>query len=73
MRQGVPISEAATEKIARLLRETDLTASAIGERFGVSKAVVLGINKRFQIRDYDGKHSSFHVGSELRDGSLTIR
>lgn len=64
---GDPISESMTQKIAALLRDTDLTIPVIAGRFGLSNTAVYSINRRFAIRKYDGKRSTWSVGTERHD------
>ena len=61
MRQGrgrrLPQHDIAT--IQRLLADTDMTVSEIVQRLGLSKAVILSINRRFGIRIYQGRSAWF--------------
>lgn len=48
-------------KIAHLLRSTDMTIPDIAERMGRSRSVIVNINHRLQIRDYRGGRAQWSL------------
>ncbi len=43
------------ERVVKLLRETDMTMSMIGKRFGVHRNRIMDVNKKFKVRVKKGK------------------
>jgi hypothetical protein len=60
-RQGRRISKEKVARIQRLLAETDMTISEIGESVSCSKSVISSINQKFGIRNYTGRRSLWLV------------
>jgi hypothetical protein len=46
-------------RIVSLLASTDMTIPEIAERVGCSRSAVVSINRRFQVRDYAGRRTSW--------------
>jgi hypothetical protein len=63
--QGRRFSEQEIAKIRRFLTETEMTISEIATRMGCSKGPVAQINRRFDIRHYNGKRSVWEVGTAV--------
>jgi len=61
-RQGCPMHETEIQTIVRLLASTDMSLLIIAERTGRSHAAIAAINRRFQIREYGGRRSSWALG-----------
>jgi hypothetical protein len=61
-RQGCPLHESEIQRIVRLLASTDMTLLSIAERTGRSHAAIAAINRRFQVRAYRGRRSSWSLG-----------
>jgi hypothetical protein len=61
-RQGCPLHESEIQSIVRLLASTDMTLLSIAERTGRSHAAIAAINRRFQVREYGGRRSSWALG-----------
>jgi hypothetical protein len=59
--QGKPISSEKIAKIKKLLASTDLSMPDIAERMGCTRGRVVSINRRFQLRIYANKRSSWVV------------
>jgi hypothetical protein len=57
--QGRRISDKDIRKLIHLLSSTEMTIKEIMERTGYSRAAVAAINRRFQIREYNGLRSSW--------------
>jgi len=62
-RQGCPLHESEIQRIVRLLASTDMTLLSIAERTGRSHAAVAAINRRYQVREYGGRRSTWAVAS----------
>lgn len=56
MRQG---EKADIDKIVWLLRHTDTTAGGIARRMNVSRSTIHAINKKYNVRLYNGKRSTW--------------
>ena len=65
--QGKPLAPEKIEKIKRLLATSDMTMPEIAERMGCSRDRVVSINRKFQIRIYGNKRSSWVVNTEFRN------
>jgi hypothetical protein len=61
-RQGCPLHESEIQRIVRLLASTDMTLLSIAERTGRSHAAIAAINRRYQVREYGGRRSSWALG-----------
>jgi hypothetical protein len=59
--KGRYFSEHELHRIVTLLRDSDMTLSEVSERMACSRSAVAAINRRFQIRSYDGKRSEWNV------------
>ena len=59
--QGKHFSDNELQRIVMLLRETDMTLSDIAGRMGCSRNAVAVINRKFEIRQYDGKRTRWDV------------
>ncbi len=51
-----PIGEVKQQRIIELLKG-ELPMPAIAERMGVNRAVVIGVNRRYRIREYVNRHT----------------
>jgi hypothetical protein len=65
--QGKPLSPAKIVKIKRLLASTDMTIPEIAARMACSRSRVVAINRKFQIRLYGKKRSSWVVSKAFRN------
>lgn len=63
--QGRRFSEQEIARIRQLLTQTEMTISEIATRMGCSKGPVAQINRRFDIRHYNGKRTVWEMGSAL--------
>ena len=64
--QGRRFSEQEIARIKRFLAETERTITEIATRIGCSKGPVVSINRRFDIRQYNGKRACWAMGSALQ-------
>jgi hypothetical protein len=60
-RQGCPLHQSEIQRIVRLLASTDMTLLSIAERTGRSHAAIAAINRRFQVREYRGRRSTWET------------
>ena len=56
-KQGSPLSETELRRIVHLLNSTEMTISEIAQRMRCSRSAVTSINRRFQVRSYNGLRS----------------
>jgi hypothetical protein len=64
-RQGCAFSGQEVQTIVRLLA-TDMTVTEIAERMCCSRGGVISINRKFKVRDYGGRRSTWqNVGHRL--------
>ena len=64
--QGRRFSELEIAKIKRFLAETDMTISDIATRMGCSKGPVAQINRKFDIRHYNGRRTVWEIASAVQ-------
>ena len=57
--KGRTFTEQEIQRIVLLLAETDMTIPEIAERMHCSRSAVLSINRRWQVRLYNGARSSW--------------
>jgi hypothetical protein len=60
-RQGCPLHQSEIQRIVRLLASTDMTLLSIAERTGRSHAAIAAINRRYQVREYRGRRSTWET------------
>ena len=65
-KQGNRLTIQEIVRVQQLLAETELTPQEIAFRMGMSPSSVLSINRRSQIRHYNGKRSRWEKGSQPR-------
>jgi DNA-binding MurR/RpiR family transcriptional regulator len=61
--QGHYISDKSIRQVVHLLASTEMTVREIAERMGYSKSAVITINRKFQVRKYDGLRTRWRAGS----------
>ena len=52
--RGKIMAQESVQRIVDLLASTEMTVTEIAERMACSKSVVIAINRRFQVRAYNG-------------------
>ena len=60
-RQGCVLQESEIRRIVSLLASTDMSIPEIAERLSCSRSVVVAINRKFQVRDYSGRRTTWEV------------
>lgn len=64
--QGCFFTEQELKRIVTLLSHTDMTILEISQRMACSRSAVAAINRKFQVRKYEGLRSKWSVET-LRD------
>jgi ribosomal protein S13 len=59
--QGRAFTEDEIQRIASLLANTDMTVAEIATRMACSRSAVLAINRKRQVRTYDGLRSTWRI------------
>jgi hypothetical protein len=62
-RQGRVFHDEEVSRIVSLLASTDMTISEIAARFRCSRSAVAAINRKFQVRLYLGRRSSWSLST----------
>ena len=65
-RQGCAFSEQEIQNAVRLLR-TDMTVGQIAARMSCSRSAVLAINRKFNVRSYAGRRSTWEQTEMMTD------
>ena len=58
-RQGCSLQDSEIRRIISLLASTDLSLMDIAVRTGRSHAAIAAVNRRFNVREYRGRRSSW--------------
>ena len=61
--QGRSLDEFQVHRIVSLLARTEMSLAEIARRMGCSHAVVAAINRRYQVREYDGHRTSWTLNT----------
>ena len=59
--KGKYFTEQELNRIATLLRDSDMTLREVAERMRCSRSAIAAINRKFQIRAYGGRRSNWSV------------
>ena len=57
--EGKPLTKDEIQRIQKLLTDTDLSMTMIAERMSCAPTSIARINKKFQIRSYEGQKSNW--------------
>jgi hypothetical protein len=63
-RQGCRLDGDTIEQTIYLLRSTEMTAGEIALRMSMSNSTVIAINRRFHVRDYNGRRTRWLAGRD---------
>jgi len=58
-RQGCALDESEIQKIVTLLARTEMSLIDIARRTGCSRGAIAAINRRYQVRDYAGRRTTW--------------
>jgi ribosomal protein S13 len=64
--QGKSFSDEELKRIIALLRDSEMSLPEIASRMGCSRSAVASINRKFQVRTYDGKRHQWNLKIEGR-------
>ncbi len=67
--QGKYFTVEERQRIVVLLKQTDLSIADIAARMRCSRSAVASLNRRFQVREYDGRRSHWVVACEREASS----
>jgi predicted DNA-binding protein YlxM (UPF0122 family) len=70
--QGRYFSPEEINKIICFLRNTDMSLPTIASRMGCSRSAVAAINRKYGIRDYEGKRSRWSVSQESKHEEVQV-
>ncbi len=62
--QGKPLTKDKIQRIQMLLSDTDLSMTMIAERMSCAPTSIARINKKFQIRSYEGQRANWAIAGE---------
>ena len=62
--QGRPFTEREIQRIIVLLRDTDMSMTAIAEAMSCVRSSICSLNRKYLIREYKSRRSSWVVHSE---------
>ena len=57
--QGRYFTAEELQKVVYLLRETEMTLADIATRMRCSRSAIAAINRKYQVRDYNGRRSQW--------------
>jgi hypothetical protein len=67
--QGNPMHEGQIRTVVSLLASTDMSIPEIAQRMGCSRSAIAAVNRKFQVRQYQGRRSTWVVSvHETQDG-----
>ena len=72
MCQGRYFTLEEINKIVLLLRETDMSLADIASRMCCSKGVIVSVNRKFQIRAYEGKRSNWILNGDAPNATEQV-
>ena len=64
-RKGCFLNDYQITRIVALLAETDMTIFEIAQRMSCSRSVIGAINRKFHVRKYDGRRSTWSPASSF--------
>ncbi len=62
--QGNPLTKDEIQRVQMLLADTDLTMPMIAERMDCARSSIAKINKKLQIRSYNGQRTKWAIAGE---------
>ena len=68
-RQGQLVDENTVRRIVKLLASTDMTIMEIAQRMACSPSLVASINRKQQIRFYDGHRATWQLCQDVYSGA----
>lgn len=71
--QGKCFTTEELQRIVVLLRETDLSLAEIAVRMQCSRSAVASVNRKFQVREYEGRRSHWVLAGEAETSLIEQR
>lgn len=65
-RQGCALRDNEIRRIVTLLARTEMSLMDIAKRTGCSRGAIAAINRRYQVRDYAGRRTTWAVLPEFQ-------
>jgi hypothetical protein len=62
--QGRPLDDFQIHRIVSLLARTEMSLADIAQRMGCSHSVVAAINRKYEVRDYQGRRNRWTLTTE---------
>jgi hypothetical protein len=59
--QGNPMHEGQIRTVVSLLASTEMSIPEIAQRMGCSRSAIAAVNRKFQVRQYQGRRSTWVV------------
>jgi hypothetical protein len=59
--QGNPMHEGQIRTVLSLLASTEMTIPEIAQRMGCSRSAIAAVNRKYQVRQYRGRRSTWVV------------
>jgi DNA-binding transcriptional regulator GbsR (MarR family) len=59
--QGNPMHEGQIRTVISLLASTEMSIPEIAQRMGCSRSAIAAVNRKFQVRQYHGRRSTWEV------------
>jgi predicted DNA-binding protein YlxM (UPF0122 family) len=63
--QGRYFTDEEVQKVIFLLRQTDMSLTDIATRMNCSKSAVAVINRKYQVRQYNGRRTQWVVAAKV--------
>ena len=63
--QGRSLDDFQVHRIVSLLARTEMSLAEIARRMGCSHAVVAAINRKYEVRDYDGHRNRWILNAKV--------
>ena len=72
-RQGTPMQDSEIRIVISLLTSTDMTIPEIAKRMGCSRSTIVAVNRRYQVRQYKGRRSSWVLAQSDEEDERELR
>jgi hypothetical protein len=70
--QGNPMHESQIKTVVSLLASTEMTIPEIAQRMGCSRSAIAAVNRKFQVRQYNGRRSTWEISEHRNDEKSTV-
>ena len=69
-RQGTAMQESEIQRVISLLGSTEMSIHEIAERMGCSRSAIVAVNRRFQVREYRGRRTSWVLSTGAQQSAV---